>query len=159
MERYYTRCVSAGRKWKICVCNREIFGFDGQSCISSAASLAEDSIQRLLYEIFLRPRDLRSTFTIAMAWGFLLMNFTSWEVEQPRVFAAAAGLKSSNFRKSSASARNAGKSGCLWLTSIFLANYPGGNVCYYDRGFNFVSMLPAWPAPPGTFHRAIFEQR
>lgn len=120
MERYYIRCLSAGRKWKICVCNREIFGFDGQNCLSSAASLAEHSIQHLLYEIFLRPSDLRCVFTIAMAWEFRLMNLTSWEVEQPRVFAAAAGLNSSNCRKSSASASNAGKSGCLWLTSIFL---------------------------------------
>lgn len=48
------------------------------------------------------------------------MNFTSWEVEQPRVCAAAAGLKPSKWRKSSASASNAGKSECLLLTSIFL---------------------------------------
>ena len=48
------------------------------------------------------------------------MNFTSWEVEQPRVCAAAAGFKPSKWRKSSASASNAGKSECLLLTSIFL---------------------------------------
>ena len=48
------------------------------------------------------------------------MNLISCEVEQSSRCAVAAGLKSWKCRKSSASASSAGKSGCFWLTSIFL---------------------------------------
>ena len=70
--------------------------------------------------IFLRPSDFRCEFTIAKAWGLFLMNLISCEVEQSSRCAVAAGLKSWKCRKSSASASSAGKSGCFWLTSIFL---------------------------------------
>lgn len=113
MERYYIRRLTARWNLKICGCNREILGLLALVCWR-----IEPRVQ--FQAIFFRPRAFRCVFTIEMAWGLRLMNLTNCEVEQPRGCAAVAGLKSWKCRKSSASARSAGNSECLWLTSIFL---------------------------------------